>query len=222
MAKILLVEDDLAISDSTADWLSAANYEIEQAFDGHEAEDRLRLYEYDLIIMDWDLPGKPGSAVTRAFRESGGSTPVLFLTGKKDLENKLAGFDSGADDYLTKPFELPELKARIEALLKRPKLLLPKIIKHRHLEVDVSAGQVKSNGVEIKLLPKELALLVFFLKNKGHVFDHNALLNKVWSAESDASSEAVMTCVKRLRKKIDLEGEPSVITTVHGLGYRMD
>lgn len=222
MAKILLVEDEQDLSDMVVDLLSDEHHIVEQAFTGNEGSDRIRLYEYDLIILDWELPGKTGIEIIKEFRQGGGVTPVLFLTGKSLLPDKIEGFNEGADDYMTKPYQAGELLVRIQVLLRRPKTLVPKSIKFRHLDLDIIANKTTSQGVEVKLLPKEFALLVFLVKNKGHVFDHNTLLNKVWSSESDASNEAIMTCIKRIRKKLDIEGQPSVITTVHGIGYRVD
>ena len=222
MAKILLVEDEQALSDMVVDLLSDEHHIIEQAFTGIEGSDRIRLYEYDLIILDWELPGKTGIEIIKEFRLNGGVTPVLFLTGKNLLPDKIEGFNEGADDYMTKPYQAEELIVRVQALLRRPTTLLPNIVKFRHLELDIIGTKRFSQGIEVKLLPKEFALLVFLVKNKGYAFDHNTILNKVWSSESDASNEAIMTCVKRIRKKLDIEGQPSVITTVHGIGYRAD
>lgn len=222
MAKILIVEDNENFSGMVADLLTSKMHTVEQVFTGGEAADRLRLYEYDLVVMDWELPGKSGIEVTREYRASGGLAPILFLTGKDTLPDKVEGFNIGADDYLTKPFQIPELMVRIQALLRRPQQYIAQTLNFRHLTVDLASSTVKSNGVEVKLLPREFALLEFMLSNRGRVFDHDTLLNKVWSSESSATSEAIMTCVKRLRKKLDIEGSPSVITTVHGLGYRID
>lgn len=222
MAKILLVEDERDLSDMVSDLLSDEHHVVEQAFDGNEGSDRLRLYEYDLVILDWDLPGKSGIEIIRQFRQAGGMTPVLFLTGKNLLPDKIEGFNQGADDYMTKPYQAGELLARIQALLRRPKALLPKILNFRHLELDLAAGKVFCNNAEVKLLPKEFALLSFLIKNKGQVFDHSALLNKLWSSESDATAEAIMTCIKRIRQKLDIDGAPSIITTIRGMGYRVD
>ena len=205
-----------------AEYLKGEHHTVEQAFTGTEGADRLRLYDYDLVILDWELPGKTGIEIIKEYRENGGTSPVLFLTGKDTLPDKIEGFNQGADDYVTKPYQAQELAVRIQALLRRPKTLAAKVLSFRHLELDTAAAKIYSNKQEVKLLPKEYALLSFLLKNKGQVFDHNTLLNKVWSSESDASSEAIMTCIKRIRKKLDLDGSPSIITTVHGMGYRID
>lgn len=222
MAKILLVEDEQALSDMVVDLLSDEQHIIEQAFTGDEGADRIRLYQYDLIILDWELPGKSGIEIIKEFRQNGGSTPVLFLTGKSLLPDKIEGFNEGADDYMTKPYQAEELIVRVQALLRRPKAYLPKTVKFRHLELDLLGSKIFSQGIEVKMLPKEFALLLFLVKNKGHAFDHNTILNRVWSSESEASNDAIMTCVKRIRKKLDIDGQPSVITTVHGIGYRAD
>ncbi len=205
-----------------ADYLRNEHHVVEQAFDGTEGSDRLRLYEYELLILDWELPGKTGIEIIKEYRQNGGTSPVLFLTGRNTLPDKIEGFNQGADDYMTKPYQAPELAVRIQALLRRPKALAPKLLTYKHIEIDPVAGKAFCNKKEVKLLPKEFALVTFLLKNKDHVFDHNTLLNKIWSSESDASSEAIMTCIKRIRKKLDIEGQPSIITTVHGMGYRIE
>jgi OmpR-family two-component system manganese-sensing response regulator len=224
MAKIFLVEDDPEISDNVKDWLQACeNHIVETSANGHEGLEHLRFYNYDLIILDWDLPQMTGLDLCNEFRKRGGNTPILFLTGKRELINKEAGLDAGADDYLTKPFNVRELAARVRALLRRP----PSVMKGsglqcRHVALDPNAAHVTSAGKEIKLNAKEYALLEFFLRHPGQLFTAEALLDRVWKTDSDSTTEAITTTIKRLRKKMDIEGKPSIITTVHGLGYRLE
>lgn len=224
MAKIILIEDDPDIVANVTDWLQdAENHLVEVAQDGREALDHLRFYNYDLIILDWDLPQITGLEICHDFRKRGGNTPILFLTGKRELINKEAGFDAGADDYLTKPFSVRELAARVRALLRRP----PSVMKGgslicRHVVMDPLAARVTKDGAEVALNAKEYALLEFLLRHPGQLFSAEALLDRVWASDSDATTEAITTTVKRLRKKLDKDGEPSMITTVHGLGYRLE
>ncbi len=222
MAKILIVEDDLGLSKMVRDWLVFEKHQVEEVADGNEALEKLRFYEYDLVILDWMLPGMSGVQILREFRNTRGSTPVLMLTGKDTIIDKETGLDAGADDYLTKPFHMKELSARTRALLRRPRDIVTDTIKVGDLLLDRGKHKILKNNVEVKLLPKEFALIDFLMRHPNQVFSVDALLNRVWESESDATADAVTTCVKRIRKKLDSEGKPSIIRTVHGVGYRLD
>lgn len=222
MAKILIVEDDLGLSKMVRDWLVFEKHQVEEVADGNEAREKLRFYEYDLVILDWMLPGMSGVQILREFRNTRGSTPVLMLTGKDTIIDKETGLDAGADDYLTKPFHMKELSARTRALLRRPRDIVTDTIKVGDLLLDRGKHKILKNNVEVKLLPKEFALIDFLMRHPNQVFSVDALLNRVWESESDATADAVTTCVKRIRKKLDSEGKPSIIRTVHGVGYRLD
>lgn len=222
MAKILIVEDDLGLSKMVRDWLVFEKHQVEEVADGTEALEKLRFYEYDLVILDWMLPGISGVQILREFRNTRGSTPVLMLTGKDTIIDKETGLDAGADDYLTKPFHMKELSARTRALLRRPRDIVTDTIKVGDLLLDRGKHKILKNNVEVKLLPKEFALIDFLMRHPNQVFSVDALLNRVWESESDATADAVTTCVKRIRKKLDSEGKPSIIRTVHGVGYRLD
>ncbi len=219
MAKILIVEDDLQLSKLVRDWLKLERHEVEVVNDGQEGLNRLKAYEYDLIVLDLELPVIGGMEILREFRSTGKKTPVLILTGRSTVDDKEVGLDSGADDYLTKPFHAKELTARIRALMRRVSGQMGTVLKSGNIELDRAAFTVKRGGVEVKLVPKEFALLEFLMRNPGTVFPPDALLNRVWSNESDATVEALTTCIKRLRKKLDTEGQESIIRNVHGVGY---
>lgn len=224
MAKIFLVEDDPDICVNVKDWLqNCESHIVEVVGNGQDGLDQLKFYNFDLIILDWDLPDLSGLDLCDKFRSGGGNTPILFLTGKRELIHKEAGFDAGADDYLTKPFQMRELAARVRALLRRPPSVLKGgALQCRHLRLDPSSASVTCNGEEIKLNNKEYLLLEFLLRHVGQVFTADALLDRVWQNSSDSTAEAITTTIKRLRKKIDLPGQPSMITTLHRLGYRLD
>lgn len=224
MAKIFLVEDDPEIVENVRDWLQECEKHIvETAVNGRDGLEHLRFYNYDLIILDWELPSMSGLEICTEYRKRGGNTPVLFLTGKREVMNKEAGFDAGADDYLTKPFHVRELAARVRALLRRPPSVYKgSVLQCRHMELDPASAGVTSNGVAVKLNAKEYALLEFLMRHPGQLFSAEALLDRVWKSSSDATTEAITTCIKRLRKKLDVEGQPSIITTLHGLGYRLE
>ncbi|MBX9724878.1 MAG: response regulator transcription factor, partial [Candidatus Obscuribacterales bacterium] len=216
-----VVEDDLDLCVMISDSLCAQMHTVEIANTGLEGRDRLLSFEYDVIILDWDLPGLSGVDVLKELRDRGCSVPVLMLTGKSGLEFKERGLDSGADDYLTKPFAMKELHARLRALLRRPQGFSGVVFSAGNLLLDPTLHKVSREGVEIKLLPKEMSLLEFFMRHKGQVFTAEAVLNRVWSSESEATPESFRTCLKRLRQKIDQEGKPSVIEYINGLGYRI-
>lgn len=219
MPKILVAEDDVQCAELIGMFLERAQHVFESVCDGQEALDRLKLYSYDLVILDWNLPGLTGVEVLRAYRARGGSVPVLMLTGQRAIENKVEGLDSGADDYLTKPFDGHELQSRVRALLRRPSAVLSNTLVAQDVELDLASLSVKRGGVEVKLRPRELALLEFFMRRKGQVFSLEQLLEQVWSSESDATTEAIVSCIKRIRKALDEGREESIIRNVHGSGY---
>lgn len=219
MAKILVLEDDPEFAAIISEWLSFDHHTVELVATGTEGLERLQIFEYELVILDLGLPGIGGLEILRTFRAQGAMTPVLILTGKRAMENKIEGFETGADDYLTKPFHGKELSVRVTALLRRPQALLSKILTHGNLELDPDNFVVRRNSEEIHLLPKEFALLQFMMRNPKRIFVSDELLMRVWPSESEATVDALTTCIKRLRQKLDRAGEPSVIRNVHGVGY---
>ncbi|HEY9713198.1 MAG TPA: response regulator transcription factor [Chroococcales cyanobacterium] len=222
MAKILLVEDEPDFSILISEWLKNEHHVVELVENGDDAVDRLKFYKFDLVILDWMLPGKSGIEVCKSYRASGGTSPILLLTAKRHVDEKEQGLDAGADDYLTKPFEMKELSARIRALLRRPTGFSGSILQVGSLSLEPTTFKVTRSGEEISLLPKEFALLEFMMRHPNQVFSAEALLDRVWSSDSEASPETIRTYIKRLRKKIDLEGHPSILSTVHGVGYKLD
>jgi len=222
MAKILIVEDEFDLSEPVRAYLEGEHHLVEVVGDGQEAMERLRFYKYDVIILDWMLPHLSGIEVCKSFRASGGTTPILMLTSKKQTQDKIVGLDAGADDYLTKPFEVQEVSARIRALLRRPQHTNANVLNARNIVLEPGSFKVTRDGQDVALLPKEFALLEFFMRHPGQVFSAEALLDRVWSSESEASPETIRTYIKRLRQKIDTDGQPSLISTVHGVGYKLD
>jgi DNA-binding response OmpR family regulator len=222
MAKILLIEDDLVTAQMVRDWLENERYTVEEAHNGEEALDFIKTYEYDVLIVDWMLPQSSGVEVIKNYRLSGGRAPVLLLTGKRSVMEKEFGLDSGADDYLTKPFDMRELSARIRALLRRSPQVRSAVLRCGNIALDTATCTVSRDGTDIKLLPTEYSLLEFFMRNQGVVFNSASLLEHVWKSDSEATDVAVRTYITRLRKKIDTDGKPSLITTVHGLGYKLE
>lgn len=222
MAKILVVDDEPDFAILIGEWLRAEHHVVEVVETGEDAIDRLRFYKYDVVILDWVLPRMSGLDVCRAFRGAGGTTPVLMLTAKKHVDEKEAGLDAGADDYLTKPFEMKELSARIRALLRRPQAFSGSVLHVGDLMLEPTTYKVSRNGQDINLLPKEFALLEFLMRHPNQVFSAEALLDRVWSSDSEASPETIRTYIKRLRRKIDVNGQASILATVHGVGYKLE
>lgn len=222
MAKILVVEDDLDLAERVKAWLEAERHMAEVAMDGSSANELLDTYAYDVIILDWDLPAVSGIEVCKRFRARGGNTPIIMLTGHDKVTDKEVGLDSGADDYLTKPFHVKELSARIRALMRRPSAVTGPTLKIADIELDPQAHKATRAGAALDLLPKEFALLEFFMRHPNQLFSPEALLDRVWHSDSESTIETVYTYIKRLRQKIDTDKKNSLIKTVYGLGYRLE
>lgn len=222
MAKILVVEDDKALAKMVGDWLRRENHMVEFAFDGREAEQALQLSSFDLIILDWDLPFVTGIEVCKAFRNDGGDTAVLMLTGKSDICEKETGLDAGADDYLTKPFNVRELAARVRALLRRTSSTKNQLLVCGPISLNPSSGVVLNGVDEVRLAPREFALLEFFMRHQDEIFSADALIQRVWQSDSEATANALATSIKRIRAKLDKDEGNSVITTVTRVGYKME
>jgi DNA-binding response OmpR family regulator len=220
MAKVLLVEDDKDLANMVRTFLLFEHHSVETLFDGKGAVEHLKAYPYDIIILDWELPEQSGIEILKEYRQRGGTTPILMLTGKGGLEDKETGLDAGADDYLPKPFEMRELGARVRALLRRPAGAVSNLLAAGDIKLDTVKYRVWKTDQPISLVPKEFKLLEFFMRHPNQVFTPEALLNRVWPSESESTEEALRTAVKRLRKKIDPDGE--VLRTVHGVGYILE
>ena len=209
MSKILIVEDDVPIAQVVKDSLSDSKYTVDMVHCGADARAYLGSMTYDLIIFDWQLPDCTGIELCNEYRASGGAAPVLFLTGRNAVPDRITGLDSGADDYLTKPFDVRELMSRVRALLRRPPNVTHKTIKTRNIELDPVNHVVTIAGPEIKLYPKEFSLLELFMA-------------KVWPTDSDASIETVRTTILRLRQKVENDPNNPLIRTIRGVGYRLE
>jgi two-component system, OmpR family, manganese sensing response regulator len=223
MPKILLVDDDNNMTTMVKSWLTAERYLVEVVDNGSAALDRLACSEYDVIVLDRNLPDMTGIDICRQFRATGGSTPVLMLTGDKTLQSKEDGFGAGADDYLGKPFHVRELALRLQALIRRSgKAVASDRLQCGCLELDQNSKRVFKNGVEVELVQKEFILLEFLMRHPAQYFTADALLTRLWSSESEASVDAIRQCIKRLRSKIDDSEGPSLIKNTHGLGYKLN
>ncbi|MCA9803953.1 MAG: response regulator transcription factor, partial [Cyanobacteria bacterium HKST-UBA02] len=198
------------------------NHVVDVASDGTGGLEHILYYPYDLIVLDWNLPGLSGLDICSRFRESGGTAPVLFLTASTEIPDRVKALDSGADDYLCKPFSSAEFLARVRALLRRPVDMRTEKISAGTIELDLQSCKVDMEGSPLELNPAEYALLELFMKNQGKLFRAEEIIDKVFKLDADASPEALRQRIMRLRKKIDGDRKESFITTVKGLGYRFD
>jgi DNA-binding response OmpR family regulator len=220
MAKILLVEDDPELCEMFTKWF-ATEHVVEIARDGATGLDLLKFYDFDLAVLDWELPGLSGPEICNAYRQGGGKTPILMLTGKSTIDEKERGFDVGADDYLTKPFHPRELTLRLKALLKRPAGRIERVLQAQDVELDTETHIVRKVGKQVHLMPREFALLEFLMKHPDQPFSADALLNRVWPSDSDVSTESIKTYISKLRRKLEAPEGPALIGTVHGVGYKL-
>lgn len=220
MAKILVAEDDKGLSFTLCEWLQAQAFanDVEVVENGEDAWHHLKFGHYDLVLLDWEMPGLPGIEIVRRFRQSGGITPVLMLTGKSSIEDKEAGLDAGADDYLTKPFHFKELGARLRALLRRPAQVVGETLSFRHVQFERARREVTAHGEKVSLQPMELDVLEHFMLHPGEVISLESLIFKLWD-DGGVTTQAVYSSIKRLRKKLDREGDPSIFESVYGRGY---
>lgn len=222
MAKILLVEDEPDFSVLISQFLASEHHTVEVAASGEAALDLLAVYHFDCLILDWNLPGLSGLEVCQRYRATKGSAPILMLTARQHVDDKSAGLDSGADDYLTKPFELKEFSSRVRALLRRPTSFAGTRLTAGAFEMDVNNFKLTRQGREVSLMPKEFALFEFFMRHPNQVFSPETLIDRVWASDQEASPETIRTYIKRLRKKLDVEGKPSSLSTIHGVGYKFE
>ncbi len=222
MPKVLLVDDDSRLRMNISDWLEHQRFDVEEAKDGMEAKEKLSTYSYDLVVLDWNLPDTEGIEICRWFRNRGGTTPILMLTGKDLITDKVDSFDAGVDDYLTKPFELLELTARLNALLRRGGLVAPsRVLSQGGLIIDPVAHSAKVDGKEVQLTPKEFDILEFLLRHPDQVFSADALLDRLWKSDAEVSPDTVRVYIKRLREKLDKHGRGGLLKNVHGVGYKL-
>jgi len=216
--KILLIEDDIVISDQIARYLQKERFQVETKRSGPRGEQAALSSHYDLIILDIMLPERDGWTVCENLRRAHLTTPILMLTARDSVEDRIKGLEGGADDYLPKPFDVRELTARIQALMRRDKIHRTGRIVVADLEIDTKAHTVTRGGVEIALTNREFSLLEALARNEGRTLTREAIVERVWANE-DNLPNSVNFHIASLRKKIDAEFEPKLIHTVYGIGY---
>ncbi len=225
MPRILVVEDEARLARLIARVLGEEGYATETVGDGRSALTRALADPFDLLIVDWMLPDLDGVQIIRRLRAAEASVPVLMLTARTQIEDRVEGLDAGADDYLPKPFAFPELLARVRALLRWPREeeeTRDSVLKAGDVTLDPVRHVVWRGGEQIDLSAKEFSLLATLLQRPGQVFTRSILLDTVWGSSADVYTNVVDLYVSYLRKKLDREEEPSRIRTVRGVGYTFD
>ena len=217
--KILVVEDERDLNRIITKHLKKNNYSVDSCFDGQEALDFISYSEYDLIITDIMMPNVDGYEFIDKLRANKNNTPVIMLTAKDTLEDKIMGLDSGVDDYIVKPFEFDELLARIRVLMRRNYGLATNIIQIEEVTLDLAKKQVAKSGEIIDLTGKEYEVLEYLMKNKGSILSRDQILNHVWDYEYEGASNIVDVIIKNIRKKLDRGEGNTIIYTKRGLGY---
>jgi DNA-binding response OmpR family regulator len=220
--KILIVEDEEKIAKAIKRGLEQENFSADVCFDGLCGYDMASSEEYDVIILDLMLPKMSGEEITQKLRNNQIETPILMLTAKSLTENKVAGLNIGADDYLTKPFEFKELVARVNALARRPKNLEDELINCADLSLNINTKEVKRNNKLLNLSKKEYLLLEYLLRNKNIVLSKEQLIENVWEFDADILPNTVEVYIKYLRNKIDKNHDKKLIQTVRGFGYKLE
>ena len=220
--RILVVEDEKKINDIIVKTLKQEKYGVDSCFDGEEALDYIFSVEYDIILLDIMLPKKDGFEVLKSIRKKGIKTPVLFLTARDQIEDRVKGLDLGADDYLVKPFAFEELLARIRVVLRKNSVSgedSGNILKIANLTLDCNKHEVFRDEISIKLSAKEFSILEYMMRNKGRVVSKEKIEEHVWDFDYEGGSNIVEVYIKFLRKKIDNDFSPKLIHTIRRVGY---
>jgi two-component system OmpR family response regulator len=224
VAKLLLVDDDKRLTRALDDWLTAEGHELEVIHDGQSGLQRALQGDFDLLILDWNIPNVAGIDICKEYRESGGAAKVIMLTGKTAIHDRVSGLDAGADDYLTKPFNPEELSARVRAQLRRlgsdQKATAAQAMAFGSLRLEPQSKEFFKDDIPVKLNAKEFSLLEFLMRHPNQVFSANDILNKVWSEDSEVSPDTIRVYITRLRDKIDSGKDHSCIKTIHAVGYK--
>lgn len=220
MPRLLLAEDDSAIGRAIQEGLETAGYRVTLVKDGSHVLPALDQQSFSLLILDLMLPGLDGIEVCREIRRSRHILPILMVTARDTLADRVDGLNSGADDYMTKPFEFPELLARVRALLRRQNLVRTSVLEVGDLVIDTTQKTVKRGAREILLTPREFSLLEALAQNTGAVLSKEDIAHRVWEDEF-TSSNTVEVHIKNLRRKLEEEGESKMIQTLHGMGYSL-
>lgn len=219
--KVLLVEDEKKISDFVVKGLKEQGFVVELAQDGNDGYLHATTQSYDVVVLDIMLPGRDGLSILKSLRKAGNTVPVILVTARGELDERLEGLNLGADDYLTKPFYLDELVARLQALHRRSSGQSLSLMQVEDLVLNVATREVSRGEVSVDLTSREFNLLEYLMRSPGRVLTRTQILEQVWGYDFDPSTNVVDVCVQRLRKKVDAGRDLQLIETVRGAGYRM-
>jgi len=217
--KILVIEDEKTLSESIVTYLKGQDYVCEAATDFNTATEKTELYDYDCILLDITLPGGNGLAILKELRANNKTDGVLIISAKNSIDDKVTGLTLGADDYLSKPFHLSELSARIAAIIRRKKFDGSSIIHFNNICIDTQAKTAAVNNINLDLTKKEFELLLYFISNKRRVISKNAIAQHLWGDEMEGNLDFIYTHIKNLRKKLQ-ELDADYIKSVYGMGYK--
>ncbi len=219
--KILVVEDEKQIADFVKKGLTEQGFLVELCDHGDEAMERILDQPYDAIVLDIMLPGRDGLSILKQFRKKGHTTPVILLTARSELDERIEGLNTGADDYLTKPFYVEELTARLHAVLRRSSDEQMSLLQAGDVSVNVLTREVKRRGESVRLTAREFSLLEYLMRSPGRVYTRTQILEHVWGYDFDPNTNLVDVHIQRLRKKVSPDKENPVIETIRGVGYRV-
>lgn len=220
--RLLVVEDEPGIAQFVRQGLGEAGYAVDVACDGNEGLDYALAARYDAVVLDILLPGIDGLTLLKRLRDHGVRVPVLLLTARDGVDDRIAGLDSGADDYLTKPFAFGELLARIRALLRRPPLQAEPILRVHDLELDIARRAVRRRDRHIDLSPREFMLLEYLMRHPGQILTRTQIIQHIWNFDFANESNVVDVYIGYLRRKVDRGSDRPLIHTLRGVGYRLD
>jgi two-component system OmpR family response regulator len=219
--KVLVVEDEKQIADFVKKGLTEQGFLVEHCAHGDEAMERMLSQAYDAVVLDIMLPGRDGLSILKLFRKKGHTTPVILLTARSELDERIEGLNTGADDYMTKPFYVEELVARLHAVIRRSSEDQMSLLQAGDVAVNVITREVKVGGKPVKLTSREFSLLEYLMRNPGRVYTRTQMLEHVWGYDFDPSTNLVDVHIQRLRKKVCPEKENPIIETIRGVGYRV-
>lgn len=222
MAKLLIIDDDRELCAALAEALELDSHLADLCHSGKDAMQILDFCHYDLMLIDWELGDLDGPSIVEHFRKNGGKSPILMITGRGDIQSKVDCLDKGADDYLVKPFDIRELRARLRSLLRRPAELLDEVAEFKGLKLDTGKQSASFGDLSLKLQPLEFRLLEFFVLNQGQWFSADDLIARVWSVNSSATPESVRVSIKRLRNALEECGLDAHLQSARNRGYKLE
>jgi DNA-binding response OmpR family regulator len=222
MSKLLIIDDDVSLADLVKSALQTAGWQVELAHNYGDGWQLLTNFPFDMVLLDWDLPDGTGLKLCREFRSNGGTTPIIFMTGKGDIDSKLSGLDTGADDYITKPFDVREILARMQVIQRRPSHILQKELNINGAALDLKLGSLAFKNQTIKLSPTEVSILEFFFRHPDELFSGADVFARIWSSDAEVSNDTIRVHMHILRKKLAPLGLKDCIKTVRPAGYKLE